>query len=156
MAHSRCPKLRPSRLFESRYGTILGCKRRKRGRKKLVLELDGNYRRVGRLGRLLRSGRADEARPSGRPGFRVPMLVISPYVPPNEISHTVYGFGSIIRFIEDTWSLGRLGTTDVTCTSIANMFNFSRPQRKFEAIPARYSRSYFLHQAPSGLPVDTE
>ena len=92
----------------------------------------------------------------GGPGFRVPMLVISPYVPPNEISHTVYGFGSIIRFIEDTWSLGRLGTTDVTCTSIANMFNFSRPQRKFEAIPARYSRSYFLHQAPSGLPVDTE
>jgi phospholipase C len=92
----------------------------------------------------------------GGPGFRVPMLVISPYVPPNEISHTVYGFGSIVRFIEDTWSLGRLGTTDVTSTSIANMFNFSQPRRKFKAIRARYSRSFFLHQPPSGLPVDTE
>lgn len=92
----------------------------------------------------------------GGPGFRVPMLVVSPYVPKNEISSTVYEFGSIIRFIEDTWSLGRLGTTDGRCTSIANMFNFNQSRRKFRAISAPYSRSYFLHQAPSGLPVDTE
>jgi phospholipase C len=92
----------------------------------------------------------------GGPGFRVPMIVVSPYVPPNEISNTVYEFGSIIRFIEDTWSLGRLGTTDGKSTSIANMFNFSQSRRRFEVIPARYSRSFYLHQRPSGLPVDTE
>jgi phospholipase C len=83
-------------------------------------------------------------------------VVASPYVPPNEISHTVYGFGSIIKFIEETWNLGSLGTTDATSTSISNMFTLTQPPRSFEMIPAKYSRSFFLHQKPSGLPVDTE
>jgi hypothetical protein len=84
------------------------------------------------------------------------MLVASPYVPPNEISHTVYGFGSIIKFIEETWNLPSLGTTDQSSTSIVNMFNFTQKARKFKVIPSKYARSFFLHQKPSGLPVDTE
>lgn len=92
----------------------------------------------------------------GGPGFRVPMIVVSPYVPGNEISHTVYGFGSIIRFIEDNWSLGRLGTTDSSSTSIGDMFNFKQSPRKFQKISAKYGPQYFVHQKPSGLPVDTE
>lgn len=92
----------------------------------------------------------------GGPGLRVGMIVASPYVPANEISHTVYGFGSIVKFIEGTWGLPSLGTTDETSTSISDMFDFSRKPRKFKAIPAKYSRTYFLHQRPSGLPVDTE
>jgi phospholipase C len=70
----------------------------------------------------------------GGPGFRVPMIVVSPYVPQGEVSHTVYGFGSIVRFIEDTWSLGRLGPTDKTSKSIGNMFNFDQSPRPFSAI----------------------
>jgi phospholipase C len=98
----------------------------------------------------------------GGAGFRVPMLVISPYVIPGGgshggyISHTVYGFGSIIRFIEDNWKLGRLGTTDKTSTSIANMFDFKQSPRTFTKIAAPYGKAYFLRQKPSGLPVDTE
>ena len=91
----------------------------------------------------------------GGPGFRVAMIVASPYVPANEISHTMYGFGSIIRYIEDNWNLGSLGTTDATSTSIANMFDYSQKPRKFKIIPAKYSREFFLHQKPSGLPVTT-
>jgi phospholipase C len=67
----------------------------------------------------------------GGPGFRVPMIVVSPYVPQGEVSHTVYGFGSIVRFIEDNWKLGRLGTTDETSKSIADMFNFQQAPRQF-------------------------
>ncbi|MFY9665548.1 MAG: alkaline phosphatase family protein [Candidatus Cybelea sp.] len=70
----------------------------------------------------------------GGPGFRVPMIVVSPYVPQGELSHTVYGFGSIIRFIEDTWNLGRLGTTDEESKSIGNMFNFKQSPRPFVPI----------------------
>jgi phospholipase C len=98
----------------------------------------------------------------GGPGFRVPMLVISPYVIAGTtskggyISNTVYGFGSIIRFIEDTFDLGRLGTTDETSTSIANMLNYSQTPRPFTKIPATYDQQYFMRQKPSGLPVDTE
>ncbi len=92
----------------------------------------------------------------GGPGFRVPMIVVSPYTPAGEISNTVYEFGGIVRFIEDNWDLGRLGTTDSTSTSIANMFDFSQSPRQFQHIGSKYSRAYFLRQKPSGLPVDTE
>ncbi|HEX4015088.1 MAG TPA: alkaline phosphatase family protein [Candidatus Cybelea sp.] len=92
----------------------------------------------------------------GGPGFRVAMIVASPYVPANEISHTVYGFGSIIRFIEENWNLGSLGTTDATSTSIANMFDFTQKPRKFKIISAKYSQAFFLHQKPSNLPVDNQ
>jgi phospholipase C len=90
------------------------------------------------------------------------MLVVSPYVRQGSgskggyVSNTVYGFGSIVRFIEDTWNLGRLGTTDVTCKSIADMFDFSQAPRKFKAISSTYKQAFFLHQKPSGLPVDSD
>jgi phospholipase C len=92
----------------------------------------------------------------GGPGFRVPLLVVSPYVPKNEISHTVYGFGSIVRFIEDTWSLGRLGTTDGTSRSIADMLHLDQTPRAFVPIKSKYSRAHFLRERPSGQPIDTE
>ena len=95
-------------------------------------------------------------------GFRVPMLVVSPYAreaspgQPGYISHTQYEFGSILKFIENVWDLGRLGTTDKRARSIGDCFDFTQAPRKFSVIPAKYSRSYFLHQAPSYQPVDTE
>jgi phospholipase C len=92
----------------------------------------------------------------GGPGFRVPAIVISPYAVSGDISQTIYGFGSVVRFIEDTFALGRLGTTDATSKSISNMLNYSQKPRAFKPITSKYSRNYFLHQKPSGLPVDTE
>jgi phospholipase C len=89
-------------------------------------------------------------------GFRVPMLVISPYIKAGTISHTQYETGSIIRFIEDNWSLGRITlSTDSRAQSIANIFNFSQTPRTFAPITAKYSRAFFLHQTPSNKPLDT-
>ncbi len=98
----------------------------------------------------------------GGPGFRVPMIVVSPFAREtsasqiNFISQTVYEFGSVVRFIEDTFELGRLGTTDGTSNSMSDMFDFTQAPRSFQAIGSKYSRAYFLHQKPSGLPVDTQ
>jgi phospholipase C len=84
-------------------------------------------------------------------GFRVPMLLISPYVKANTISHTQYEFGSILRFVEDNWSLGRMGTAsfpnnDVRSASIADMFDFKIAPRKFKMIPSSLKASYFRHE----------
>jgi phospholipase C len=87
-------------------------------------------------------------------GFRVPMLVVSPYAKKGYVSHTQYEFGSILKFIEDNWKLGRLGTTDVRANSIQDVFDFGQPPRPFSVIPAKYSRSFFLRQAPSNRPLD--
>ncbi len=89
-------------------------------------------------------------------GFRVPMIVVSPYVHKGTISHTQYEFGSIIRFIEENWKLGRLhDSTDKRAQSVGDLFDFSMVPRKFRPIAAKYSRSFFLHQLPSNKPVDT-
>jgi phospholipase C len=95
-------------------------------------------------------------------GFRVPMIVVSPYAretSPTQlgyISHTQYEFGSILRFIEDTFSLGRLGTTDQRATSMADCFDFSQAPRTFQQIPSSFSKRFFERQRPSYAPVDSE
>ncbi|HEY1656565.1 MAG TPA: alkaline phosphatase family protein, partial [Candidatus Tumulicola sp.] len=61
---------------------------------------------------------------AGGLGFRVPMLIVSPYAKRGYVSHTRYEFGSIVRFVEDNWNLGRLGTTDVRANSIDDAFDF--------------------------------
>jgi phospholipase C len=92
----------------------------------------------------------------GGPGFRVPLLVVSPYVKPH-VDHTVFfSAGSILRFIEENWDLGSLGKSDARSNSLSTVFDFSIPPRKFREIPAKYSREFFLHQRPSGVPPDTE
>ena len=58
------------------------------------------------------------------------MLIVSPYVKPH-VDHTVYQFGSILRFIEETWNLGSLGKNDAHSTSIGNAFDFNMAPRKF-------------------------
>ena len=99
----------------------------------------------------------------GGPGFRVPMIVISPYVKAGSgsqggyISNTTYAFASIIRFVEDTFGLQRIpGTPDASSNSISDFFNLTQSPRSFTTIPSHYKKTYFLHQKPSELPVDTE
>jgi phospholipase C len=88
-------------------------------------------------------------------GFRVPMILVSPYAIQGDVSHTQYEFGSIIRFVEDVWSLGRLGTTDTRAASIDNMFDFTQGPRQYQPIQGKYSRTFFERQKPSGIPPDT-
>ena len=57
-------------------------------------------------------------------GFRVPLIVVSPYAKPGYVSHTQYEFGSILRFIEETFALPSLGETDARANSLSDMFTF--------------------------------
>jgi phospholipase C len=94
---------------------------------------------------------------SGGLGFRVPLIVVSPFAKPGYIAHEPYEFGSIVKFVEDNWDLGRLGTTDETSSDFADdFFDFKREPRKFHPIEARYSKAYLLRQPPSNQPVDSE
>jgi phospholipase C len=66
---------------------------------------------------------------NGRCGFgpRLPLLVVSPWAKPNFIDDTITDQSSILRFIEDNWNLGRIGSgsTDAIAGTLNNMFNFS-------------------------------
>jgi phospholipase C len=67
---------------------------------------------------------------NGRCGFgvRTPLLVISPWAKPNYVDHTLTDQTSVLRFIEDNWSLGRLGggSFDALANPITSMFNFTQ------------------------------
>lgn len=84
-------------------------------------------------------------------GFRVPMMILSPYAIAGSgsggyISHTQYEFGSILKFIENNWSLGSLGTTDTRANSIDDVFNYSQTPRKFNSISSKHDARYFLSE----------
>jgi phospholipase C len=64
-------------------------------------------------------------------GFRVPMVVVSPYAKQGYVSHTRYNFGSILQFVEQTFDLGTLGTTDVSANSMDGIFNFNQTPASF-------------------------
>jgi len=98
------------------------------------------------------SGRDDQ----GGLGFRVPMIVISPYVPQAVVSHTQYEFGSIIKYVEENWNLGTLNTTDQRANTIGDVFNYEQQPRPFTPIPSSLSADYFEHQRPSDFPADSE
>jgi phospholipase C len=63
------------------------------------------------------------------PGVRTPLLVISPWARANYVDHTLTIQTSILRFIEDNWSLGRIGggSFDAIANPINGMFNFTNP-----------------------------
>ena len=69
-------------------------------------------------------------------GFRVPLLVISPYAKKAHVSHVQYEFGSLLKFAETTFGLGSLGTTDVRANNLTDAFNYNRPPRAFTPIKA--------------------
>jgi phospholipase C len=79
-------------------------------------------------------------------GFRVPLLVISPYAKEHYVSHVQYETASVLRFAEDLWGLGQLAAADKRATTpAADCFDFSRRPRKFVPIQAPKGPGFFLH-----------
>jgi phospholipase C len=89
-------------------------------------------------------------------GFRVPLIVISPYTPKGFMSHKQHEFGSILKFTEQALGLGSLGTTDVRADNLSDCFNFSQKPRPFQKIAAPLSESYFLNEPISTQPPDDD
>jgi phospholipase C len=80
-------------------------------------------------------------------GFRVPLLVISPYAKKNYVSHVQYETASVLRFAEDVFGLPQLSTPDTRATSpAADTLDFARPPRKFVPIQAPLNAGYFRSQ----------
>jgi len=62
-----------------------------------------------------------------RYGFRVPVVVVSPYAKRHYVSHVVDDHTSILRFIEMRFGLPALSNRDVNADPMGDMFDFSKP-----------------------------
>jgi phospholipase C len=90
-------------------------------------------------------------------GFRVPMLCASPYAIAGTVNHTPLEFGSILRFVENNWSLPQLAASDARATPAdTGCLNYSQKARPFKHIHTQLPPSYFIHERPSLVPPDTD
>jgi phospholipase C len=90
-------------------------------------------------------------------GFRVPLLVISPYAKKDYVSHVQYETASVLRFAEDLYGLDQLSAADKRAASPAkDCFDFSAPPRKFVPIKAPLDPSFFMDQPPDLRPPDDQ
>lgn len=71
-------------------------------------------------------------------GFRVPLLVISPYAKKGYVSHVRHEFGSLLAFSEKTFGIpkGSLGATDKRADDLMDAFDFKQRARIFVKIKA--------------------
>ncbi len=112
---------------------------------------------------------------TGRPfGFRVPLIVISPYAnhpstTPIFVSQKNYfSFGSILRYIEDNFGLPSLGLQDYESTDLntgsptTSLFNYSETPVKpisgilLTSFKRAVSTSLATNRTPPGTPVDDD
>ncbi|HEY1654233.1 MAG TPA: alkaline phosphatase family protein [Candidatus Tumulicola sp.] len=83
-------------------------------------------------------------------GFRVPLIVVSPYAKPDYISHQQHEIASTLRFIEETFALPFLGAgsgntyADRRADGFDDMFDFTQKPIQFKPIPSKQKASYFL------------
>ena len=69
----------------------------------------------------------DEPGDFAHSGFRVPMIVISPWVKPHLVSHVARDYTSILRLIEVRFGVAPLTARDATADDMMEFFDFSFP-----------------------------
>lgn len=87
-------------------------------------------------------------------GFRVPLIVVSPYAKKNYVSHKTHEMGSILRLIEEIFNLPSLGTRDAVSDNLSDCFNLSQTPTPYEKVQTNHTPEFFMNQKPSGAPDD--
>ena len=89
-------------------------------------------------------------------GFRVPLIVVSPYARAGYVSHVQHEFGSILKFTEGTFALGSLGYTDARADDLSDCFDFTQTPLTFRTISSKRSASYFEQLTSDARPIDDD
>ena len=78
-------------------------------------------------------------------GFRVPLIVVSPYAKAGYISHVTHDFGSFLKFMEKNFNLPSLGYADVRADDLSDCFDYGQTPLTFQTIPAALDANFFLN-----------
>jgi phospholipase C len=80
-------------------------------------------------------------------GFRIPLIVVSPYAKQGSVTHVQYETASVLRFIEDDFGLPQLAASDKRANDPASdpaVFDFNQSPRKFQKIPGSKPTAYWV------------
>lgn len=94
-------------------------------------------------------------------GFRVPLIVISPYAKAAYVSHVPHHFGSILKFVETNWGLGPIGSGNYSdaysdTDDLSDCFDYNQTPLTFSTIPAPQKAHFFLHDHRPPVPLDDD
>ncbi len=71
-------------------------------------------------------------------GFRVPLMVISPYARTGHVDHRLGEFASVLRFVDENWGITqRLTNRDERANDLSYDFDFTRSPRLPDPLPLR-------------------
>ena len=87
-------------------------------------------------------------------GFRVPLIVVSPYAMHGYVSHTQHEFGSFLAFLELRFSLPSLQTRDAVSDNLMDCFDFSQSVQPYTPVPSKRTPYDFEHEVNTGPPDD--
>jgi phospholipase C len=59
-----------------------------------------------------------------RTGFRVPVIIVSPYAKPNYVSHTPMDYTAVLKFVETRFNLPHLNQRDAAQPDLTEFFDF--------------------------------
>ena len=79
-----------------------------------------------------------------RTGFRVPVMIISPFAKPHFVSHTPMDYTAVLRLVEKRFNLPTLTKRDAAQADMTEFFDFTAPNMTPPAAPAQ----------PTGLACD--
>jgi phospholipase C len=89
-------------------------------------------------------------------GFRVPLIVVSPFAKRGYVSHVTHDFGSILKFIEEDFNLPSLGYADARADDLSDCFTFTQTPVSFQPVPAALSAKHFLNDKRVPEPPDDD
>lgn len=87
-------------------------------------------------------------------GYRVPLIVISPYAKAGYVSHVQHEFGSVLHFTEEVFHLASLGQTDARADDLRDCFDFTQTPRAPPVLQSKLRRLDFMHEPISSVPID--
>ena len=87
-------------------------------------------------------------------GFRVPVIVVSPYAKRGYISHVTHESGSILHFTEEVFNLPSLGTRDASADDFSDCFDYTQTPAPPQKVQTAHTPAFFLEQKTSGPPDD--
>jgi phospholipase C len=89
-------------------------------------------------------------------GFRVPLIVVSPYAKQAYVSHVTHDFGSVLKFIEEVFKLPSLGYADARSDDLSDCFDLTQLPPVFKPVPAKFTAKHFLNDKRPPLPPDDD
>ena len=87
-------------------------------------------------------------------GFRVPLVVVSPWSKHGYVSHVQHESASILKFIEDDFGLPSLEQADARADNLIDCFDFSQRPAPFQPLRTRYHLADFANQPDDPPDID--